>query len=86
MLTQSQYEEITRYKELIENCSSNKEAHNYLERLMFLCNYVDGPARSILSELCSSLNEYCKRGSDKEHWHHFVLMDYSKLDRYIDRN
>lgn len=31
MITQSQYDEITRYKELIENCSSNKEAQSYLE-------------------------------------------------------
>lgn len=84
MITQSQYDEITHYKELIENCSSNKEAQSYLEKLKFLSNYVEGPARNILSELCSSLNEYCKRGSDKEHWHRFVLMDYSKLERYVE--
>ncbi len=84
MLTQSQFEEITRYKELIENCSSNKEAQNYLKELDFLSTYVDGPARFILAELCSSLNEYCKRNSDKEHWRYFVLLDYSKLERYVN--
>ena len=51
MITQSQYDEITRYKELIENCSSNKEAQGYLEKLKFLSNYVEGPARNILSEI-----------------------------------
>lgn len=84
MLTKSQYEEVTRYKEQIESCSSNKEAQTYLKKLKFLINYVDAPVNNILSELCASLNEYCKQGSDKAHWHQFVLMDYSKLERYVE--
>jgi hypothetical protein len=84
MLTKSQYEEVTRYKEQIESCFSNKEAHTYLKKLESLINYVDAPANNILSDLSASLNEYCKQGSDKEHWHRFVLMDYSKLERYIE--
>jgi hypothetical protein len=83
MLTKSQYEKVTQYKERIESCSSNKEAQPYLKKLKFICNNVDDTEGYILSDLCSSLNEYCKQGSDKDHWYQFVLMDYSKLKRFV---
>jgi hypothetical protein len=83
-LTKLQYEQITQYKKEIESCSSNKEAEPYLKKLRHLISEVDGSARDILSELESSLNEYCKRRSDKEHWHYFVNMDYKKLERFVE--
>lgn len=85
MLTRQQYEQITEYKEAIEACCSNKDAQPYLQKLNFLISGIYGPERNILSELSSSLNELCKRGSDVNRWKQFVLSDYSKLDCYVEK-
>lgn len=85
MLTRQQYEQITEYKETIEACCSNKEAQPYLQKLNFFISGIYGPERTILSELYSSLNELCKRGSNVSRWKQFVLSDYSKLERYVEK-
>jgi hypothetical protein len=85
-ITKSQYEQITQYKEMIEGCSSNKEAEPYLEKLHNLVSEVDGSAHDILSDLESSLNECCKRVRDETDWHYCVKMDYSKLKRFVEDN
>ena len=79
-LTRQLYDEITRCKDRIMGCSSHKEAIPYLQRLQFLCNCLNGPARNVASSLYSMLNEYCKQGSDREHYAQFVLQDINKLE------
>ena len=49
-----------------------------------MSNCLTEPARNIASSLYSMLNEYCKQGSDKEHYYQFVLLDISKLEDFIE--
>ena len=83
-LTCQLYDEITRCKDRIMGCSSHKEAAPYLNRLQFLNNCLDGPARNVASSLYAMLNEYCKQGSDKERYSQFVRQDIYKLEHFIE--
>ncbi len=83
-LTQSQFDKISELVHCALSSPNKREADQYIQRIPYVCLYLCGPARNILSELTAATKSASGRVSNKEQLSYYVEMDLYKLRDFID--
>ena len=82
-LTQSEFDRISELVHCALNAPNKKEAERYIQQIPYVCLYLCGSARNILSELSHATKSASGRVSNKERLSYFAEMSLYKLQDFI---
>ena len=85
-LTQSEFNRISELVHCALDAPNKKEAERYIQQIPYVCLYLCGPARNILSELTAATKSASGRVSNKERLSYFSKMSLYKLQDFISHD
>lgn len=85
-LTQSEFDRISDLVHCALTSPNKREAERFIQQIPYVCLYLCGSARNILSELIAAAKSASGRVSNKERLSYFAEMSLYKLRDYIARD